>query len=69
MLFSVVGDKYLIFLIKTDGLKLYIMILLGCRIILLFMIIRNYLGEMVNLIESYYLCREYSFIVFVILIF
>lgn len=42
------------------------MISLGCRITSLFMIIRNYSGEMANLIESYYLCREYSLTVLVI---
>lgn len=58
---SVAEYKYLTFLTKTDGLKLHTMISLHCQITSLFMIIRNYSGEMANLIESYYLCREYGF--------
>lgn len=48
--------KYLTFLTVTDGLKLRSMVSLECQITSLFMIIRNYSGEMANVMESYYLC-------------
>lgn len=40
----------------TDGLKLCSMVSLECQITSLLMIIKNYSGEMANLMESYYLC-------------
>ena len=57
--------KYLTFLTVTDGLKLHSMISLECQITSLFMIIRNYSGEMANVMESYYLCvgRRLTFFV------
>lgn len=53
------------FLTVTDGLKLHSMVSLECQITSLFMIIRNYSGEMANVMESYYLCvgRRLTFLV------
>lgn len=47
---SAVEYKYLTFLTKIDGLKQHTMISLGCRITSLFMITRNYSGEMASLL-------------------
>lgn len=57
--------KYLTFLTVTDGLKLHSIVSLECQITSLFMIIRNYSGEMANIIESYYFCggRRLTFFV------
>lgn len=63
---SAVEYKYLTFLTKMDRMKLHTMVSLGGQITSLLMIIRIYSGEMANLIESYYLCREYSSTVLVI---